>query len=119
MIKNQRVVWFFNKNCATQNCSSGKYRLDFFFFVVGQKIQAEVAPYPLEDGSGNGYYCLTCGSRFRSKASAQRHFREIHSLLHQSQEVCPYCSKVYKGKRHLASHLRTSHGVRSSGKIFV
>ena len=87
--------------------------------MIGQKIQAEVAPYPLEDGSGNGYYCLTCGSRFRSKASAQRHFREIHSLLHQSQEVCPYCSKVYKGKRHLASHLRTSHGVRSSGKIFV
>ena len=85
-----------------------------YFFVIGL-IQAEVAP--LEDGSG--FYCLTCGSRFRSKPSAQRHFREIHSLLHQSQEVCPYCSKVYKAKRHLASHLRTSHGVRSSGKIFL
>ena len=65
----------------------------------------------LEDGT---FSCLTCGkSGFRYKSSAKRHFHEIHSsMLHQSEEICPYCCKAYKTKRHLVSHLRTSHGVR-------
>jgi uncharacterized C2H2 Zn-finger protein len=59
------------------------------------------------------FQCLACSKTFKFKASANRHYKNMHAYQNQSQLVqCPRCNdEMFKSD--LNSHMETKHGVEN------
>ena len=53
---------------------------------------------------GSGFKCTLCGKYTTQKANAQRHMVLVHTK--PTNDVCKYCSKVFKHKYYLDKHIR-------------
>jgi len=62
----------------------------------------------------NGQFqCLACSRTFKSKTSANRHYKNMHAYQNQSQLVqCPRCNDEMS-KSDLNSHMEAKHGVEN------
>ena len=51
------------------------------------------------------FKCTLCGKISRSKWNMQRHMTLIHTK--PTNDVCQYCSRIFKHKYYLDEHIRT------------
>ncbi len=52
-----------------------------------------------------GFKCTLCGKVSQQKCNMQRHMILCHTT--PTNEVCQYCSKVFKHKYYLDEHIRS------------
>ncbi len=57
------------------------------------------------DSRKNGYKCQLCGKTSLYQSNIQRHMIVKHTA--PTNEVCQYCSKVFKYKCYLYEHIRS------------
>ena len=73
---------------------------DLMQFLVSVRAEGGAA-----GGNSLNYKCTLCGKISKSKWNMQRHMVLLHTK--PTNDVCQYCSKVFKHKYYLDEHIRT------------